>query len=159
MPNATRSGGALMDASRYVHPYLAKLLIERFAIRAPLENGGGSVILTGVAATTESSAHYSSVIGNDFHLDLIEAESIVAAMPKEQRSALMSWANGLTSQQAAHWHDIPAATLRKRRSRGVSALASEMNHDAAEGAGTTGDGPSQADGEGSTLLDEAVGSH
>lgn len=113
--------------SFYTNDYLRKLLIERPRIRAKLENPGGSVILAGAAASTEQSTEYSSQIGSGPHLDLIEMEQELASLPEEQRVALIAWATGVTPREAAMYFSAKGAVLRKRRERGVRALADKMN--------------------------------
>lgn len=111
----------------YNSDYLRKLLVERPYIRARLENAGGSVILTGVAADTESLSEYSSQIGSSFHLDLIEAEMLLRELPQEQQVALAQWAAGLTPKQAAMYTNVKGTVTRKRRQRGIETLTEKMN--------------------------------
>lgn len=131
MVHAARPSGLSYEAEeralRYTTDYLRRLLIERPYIRAALVNPGGSVILTGVAATTETPSTYSSVVGNDFHLDLLEAEKVIAELPADQRVALTAWADGLSSKQAAQWFHIQPGALRVRRMRAMQRVAQEMS--------------------------------
>jgi hypothetical protein len=101
--------------------YFIKLLSERFAIRAALENPGGSVILTNVASRTETeaSAHYSSMLGSDIHLDLIEAGLIVASLSKQDQKDLLQWIDRLPSAEAARYAGVKASTVRARRKNAV----------------------------------------
>jgi DNA-directed RNA polymerase specialized sigma24 family protein len=118
--------------SFYNSDYLRKLLIERPKIRAKLLNPGGSVILTGTAASTEQTTEYSSQIGSGPHLDLVEMEMQLAELPEEQRNALIAWAEGVTPREAAMYFSAKGAVLRKRRERGVKALADKMNDEGSE---------------------------
>lgn len=115
----------------YNSDYLRKLLVERPYIRARLENAGGSVILTGVAADTEALSEYSSQIGSSFHLDLIEAEMLLRELPQEQQVALAQWAAGLTPKQAAMYTNVKGTVTRKRRQRGIETLTEKMNEGSA----------------------------
>lgn len=115
------------DQDFYHSDYLRKLLIESPYIKARLENAGGSVILTGVAADTESLSEYSSQIGSSFHLDLIEAEMIFKELPQDQQTALIQWAAGLTPKQAALYYNAKGTVQRKRRERGIAAITEKMN--------------------------------
>ena len=116
-------------AAQYTHPYVRRLLIERHHIMAALVNTGGSVILRATAASVENPLSYSPVVGNDFHLDLIEAMEQVANLPTEQRNALLAWADGLSSRQAAEYFGVRPTALRKRRERAVTRVAEEMSGD------------------------------
>lgn len=85
---------------------------------------------------------YSSEIGSSFHLDLVELdeklESMVAdgSMSIKEYEALLSWADGMTSQQAAHFlyarGSVPDDLIRKRKSRGVRKLVEGMNGEGPE---------------------------
>ena len=98
-----------------------------------MENPGGSIILMGVAASVENTHAYSSVVGNDFHLDLIELEEAISKLPADQRLALAAWSDGLTSKQAAEYFNARPSAIRKRQERGLKAVAQEMSS-APEGA-------------------------
>lgn len=111
----------------YTNDYMRKLLIEAPYIRAKLENPGGSVILTGVAADTERTDEYSSHIGSSFHLDLIETEMHLHDLPIDQQQALLQWASGLSAKQAALYFNVKGTVQRKRRERGVDSLTKKMN--------------------------------
>ena len=113
-------------SARDISAYMRRLLIERNHIRAALENPGGSVILMGVAATVEQTTSFSSVVGNDYHLDLIELEGVISRLPADQRRALMAWADGLTSKQAADYYNVRPSAIRMRRKRALEAVAQEM---------------------------------
>lgn len=124
--------------SFYNDDYLRKLLIERPKIRAKLENAGGSLILTGTAASTENGQDYSSQIGSGPHLDLIEMEMHLQELPEDQRNALIAWAEGVTPQEAAMYFSAKGSVLRKRRQRGVEALTEKMNNGEGRSANDTG---------------------
>lgn len=117
----------MTDQNFYTSDYLRKLLIESPYIRARLENAGGSVILTGVAADTEALSEYSSQIGSSFHLDVIEAEMIFRELPEDQQQALIQWAAGLTPKQAALYYNAKGTVQRKRRERGIAAMTEKIN--------------------------------
>lgn len=140
MESLPRSRRALIDyydppVVRFTNDYLKRLLIERHYIRARIENPGGSVILMGVAATTEQMSEYSASIGNAFHLDLIGAEQFVAKLSEGDQLTLMQWVDGLTSHQAASFSSVTPASIRQRRHRIVKRLGKEL----ADGdAGTAG---------------------
>jgi len=108
------------EVLRCTTEYFIKLLLERHAIRAALLNPGGSVILTGVTARTDESQHYSSIMGNTLHLDLLEAEAVVDSLPKGQREALYQWADGMTSLESSQWLGVKPDAIRKRRERGLA---------------------------------------
>jgi len=94
--------------------YLKKLLIERHAIRAALEHPGGSIITAGPAqaADAENLPSYSSVVGNDFHLDLLEAEREVNILQPRDRIELLSWCDGLSPSEAAQWANLRGGKIR-----------------------------------------------
>jgi DNA-directed RNA polymerase specialized sigma24 family protein len=102
---------------RYTTDYFIRLLTERHAIRAALMDTGGSLILTGVAATTESTHRYSRRLGNPFHLDLLEAEAIVQRLPKDQQLALLQSVDGMTAKESAYFANVKPDAIRKRRQR------------------------------------------
>lgn len=105
---------------RFTNDYVKRLLIERYRIRARLENPGGSVILQNVAATTEQLQEYSQTIGNTFHLDLIDAEDYVRKLNKADRKLLTDWINGLTAEKAAEYYQVKPKALQKRRERVIA---------------------------------------
>lgn len=128
----------------YTSDYMRKLLIESPYIRARLENPGGSVILTGTAADTERADEYSPQIGSGFHLDLIEAETLLRELPTDQRDALLVWAAGVTAKQAAMYFSAKGTVLRKRRERGVESLTEKMNDESTRTADAGGRGGSDS---------------
>lgn len=98
--------------------YLKRLLIERDSIRAALINPGSSIVLNRAARVgIESQYAYSNVIGNDFHLDLLEAEKAVSTLSKGDRDALMAWVDGLNSTQAANFYGVRPGSIRVRQHR------------------------------------------
>jgi hypothetical protein len=108
--------------------YLKRLLIERDDIRSALVNPGASILLNRAARVgIESQYAYSNVIGNDFHLDLIEAEKAVAGLPKADRDALMAWVDGLTSQQAANFYGVRPGAIRVRQHRAARRVTEALN--------------------------------
>jgi len=94
--------------------YLKKLLIERHAIRAALEHPGGSIITAGPAqaADVNELPSYSGVIGNDYHLDLIEAEKVVNKLEARDRIELLAWCDGLSPSEASQWANIKGGKVR-----------------------------------------------
>lgn len=97
--------------------YLKKLLIERHAIRAALEHPGGSIITAGPAqaADADNLPSYSPIIGNDFHLDLLEAEREVSrSLQKRDRMELLAWCDGLSPKEAAQWANIKGGKVKSR---------------------------------------------
>jgi DNA-directed RNA polymerase specialized sigma24 family protein len=101
--------------------YLKKLLIERHAIRAALEHPGGSVITAGPAraADADELPSYSPVIGNDFHLDLLQAEQEIATLQKRDRIELLAWCDGLSPKEAAQWANINGGKIRSREPKAM----------------------------------------
>jgi hypothetical protein len=115
--------------SSYTTIYLRKLISERPYIRAALYNHGGSIITTGASLDLEGQDVYTSQIGNDFHLDLLEAEIIVQTdMNKQQRDVLLAWADGLDEITASDLMRIKPSALRKRRQRAVEHITEKMEH-------------------------------
>lgn len=128
-------------ASLYrTNEYIKKLLIERHAIRASLENPGGSIITAGPAraADADEVQSYSSVIGNDYHLDLLSAETEVNKLSLQDRIELLSWCDGLTPKQAAQWSNVQGnvkrsegiSAARKRTQRTITKIANGVQDDA-----------------------------
>lgn len=85
--------------------------MERSAIRARLENPGGSIILMATEQLTQSP--FSPVVGNDFHLDLIEAEAEVNNLPVADRYALLDWVHNLTPAQMEEYVEARGPIVRK----------------------------------------------
>lgn len=139
-----------MSNEFYTNDYLRKLLLERPYVRARIENPGGSIIMTGVAADTEQPQEYSSQIGSSFHLDLVEAEVKFKELPREQQEALYAWSQGVSPKEASMYFSAKGAVLRKRRERGVAALTEKMNDD--------GTPESTADTRGTSRRDTSPGS-
>lgn len=133
MASPTRASRPQLDellgdpkALRWTTRYLKRLLIERSRIRARLENPGGSVILLGTE-DLEKSSQYSSVIGNDFHLDLLEAEQAVNDMPVGDRVALMQWVDALNPKQAADFLSVRVGSVRRRAERKANDIVETLN--------------------------------
>ena len=119
--------------SFYNDDYLRRLLIEQPYIRAKLTNPGGSIIMTSVSADADVVVQdYSSQIGSAFHLDLIEAEMKFRELPEDQQRALLDWAAGVSSKEAAMYQNVKGNVIRKRVQRGVESLTDKMN-DGTEG--------------------------
>ena len=131
MDDSFSTGGSLASVTpRYVR----RLLTERSYIYAKLYNPGGSVILRNHALVDhERPLGYSTEIGNSFHLDLIDLEmefkSLVreGVMSQKEINAMLTWAEGLTSQQAADYlHAKGPVSVQKLRERGVRKLQDRM---------------------------------
>ncbi len=123
------------DVIKYTTEYVRRLLAEAAYVYAAIENQGGSVILTNTGlVNSDRTFDYSSQIGNQFHLDLIELQQLMDTVcSKGEKDALIAWANGLTQSQAAIYLQstggikVKGATLRKRRERGIHDLTDNMN--------------------------------
>lgn len=115
--------------------FLKKLLIERHAIRAALEHPGGSVITSGSAQAADAAnlPSYSSVIGNDFHLDLLEAEKEVNTLALRDRIELLAWCDGLSPREAATWANLRGGKLRSTKPSAVYSRVEDNMHKVAEG--------------------------
>lgn len=115
----------------YTTQYLRRLIAERAYIRAALYNHGGSIITHGSSLDLEGQDVYTSQIGNDFHLDLVEAEKIIAAeMSPQQRDTLIEWSLGVDERTA---NDLVRATneprsrvMHMRRKRAIESLTEKM---------------------------------
>lgn len=88
------------------------------------------MITHGISLDLEGQDVYSSQIGNDYHLDLIEAERIILVeLNGQQRQALLEWASGVNEEQSADLMRIKPSALRKRRQRAVEKLTEGMEPD------------------------------
>lgn len=96
---------------RWTTRYLKRLLIERSAIRARLENPGGSIIL--MASEQLDQSPFTPVMGNDFHLDLIEAEEVINELPLADRIAILDWVHSLTPAQAEEYLAVRGPVKRR----------------------------------------------
>jgi hypothetical protein len=111
--------------------------VERHNIRAAIENPGGSIIAGGVAqaADADQLPSYSSVMGNDAHLDLLEAERDVMTLDRQDVIELLAWCDGMTPKQAAQWANVTARkprtsanqAVRKRLQRNVAKVTAKAN--------------------------------
>lgn len=104
--------------------YLKRLLIERPAIRARLENPGGSIIL--MASEQEYESPFSQVMGNDFHLDLIEAEREVRVLPEGDRMSLLNWIGQLTPAQEEEYLEAKGAVKRRSLDKQAERAAGDV---------------------------------
>jgi hypothetical protein len=126
----------------YTTQYLRRLIAERAYIRAALYNHGGSIITHGSSLDLEGQDVYTSQIGNDFHLDLVEAEKIIAHdMSQQQRDTLMEWSLGVDERTA---NDLVRATneprsrvIHMRRKRAIARLTEKMQDGELGGGGGT----------------------
>lgn len=107
--------------------YLRRLIIESPYIYARLTNPGGSILL--MPTSNPDQVSYGTQIGNDAHLDLIEAGATLKSdFSKGEIDQIIQWALGFTSQQAAEYNQVNGgAIMRKRRERLVAKLESRMN--------------------------------
>lgn len=141
-PPRTHEVSAVWQDTRSVYwtsHYLKKLLIERHSIRAAIENPGGSIITMGAAqaADADQLPSYSSVIGNDVHLDLLEAEQEVNTMELRDRIELLAWCDGLSPKEAAQWANLKGGKVksnkpksaRQRIDRNVTKVAAKVEQD------------------------------
>jgi hypothetical protein len=124
------------EVINYTNNYVRRLLAEAVYVYAKLYNPGGSVILTSTGLIdADRTYEYTSMIGNPFHLDLIELMEKMGCLSKKEQEALWAWAEGLTPAQAAQYlHSrgsvtIKADALRKRRERGIHTLTESFNEE------------------------------
>jgi hypothetical protein len=118
----------------YTTQYLRRLIAERAYIRAALYNHGGSIITHGSSLDLEGQDVYTSQIGNDFHLDLVEAENIMATeMSPEQRQTLLQWAEGVDERTANELAQSKGRTVHMRRKRAIGKLTEKMDTDGQSG--------------------------
>jgi len=114
---------------RWTTRYLKRLLIERSAIRARLENPGGSIILMATEQLTQSP--YTPVVGNDFHLDLIEAETVINELPLGDRITLLDWVHSLTPAQIEEYLDsrgpVKRRSMQRQAERKAEVIAETLN--------------------------------
>lgn len=74
---------------------------------------------------------YTSQIGNDYHLDLVEVEGIMSKeMSKQQRDTLLEWSQGIDERTA---NELVRATneprsrvIHMRRKRAIERLTEKM---------------------------------
>jgi hypothetical protein len=123
------------DEIRFTPEYVKMLLVEARYVYARLYNPGGSVILRATDIVDhDRPLGYSTQIGNAFHLDLIElAKELQDAVDegtitRSEVNAMLTWANGLTSQQAANYlHATGSSSVRKLRERGKKKLQERLD--------------------------------
>ncbi len=117
----------LNEPTVWTSRYLKRLLLERPKIRAKLENPGGSIILGATtAAHTMHGPQYSSSVGNDFHLDLIEAEVEYAGLQKGDQLALARWVDSLPERLEDEFRDTKPGQI-KARQRAAQRLVTKLN--------------------------------
>ena len=125
--------------------YVKRLLIERHYIYAKLHNPGGSIILRASDIVDhDRPVGYSTEIGNNFHLDLIELEHALdrliseGTISKAEVDALLTWADGMNSQQAADFlHAKGSVAIRKRRERGLKKVQDKLSESGENTRGTS----------------------
>lgn len=114
----------------YTTGYLRRLIAERPYIRAALYNHGGSIITNGASLDLEGQDVYTSQIGNDYHLDLVETERIIMVeLNGDQRKVLLMWAENIEDDLAAELMRIKPGALRKRRQRAAERVVERMSGD------------------------------
>lgn len=127
LPRANRSLAELLGdppVVRWTTRYLKRLLIERSAIRARLENPGGSIIL--MASEQLDNSPFSPVVGNDFHLDLIEAEEVINELPVGDRIALLDWVHSLTPAMVEEYLEVRGPVKRRSLQRQAERKAEDI---------------------------------
>lgn len=141
MDTSFSTGGPLGE---YTTDYVKALLIERRYIYAKLYNHGGSVILRASDVVDhDRPVGYSSQLGNAFHLDLIWLDQLLEQLlndkhiTRKELEAMLTWADGLTSQQAAEYLSARgSASVRKLRERGMRKVQEQLGN--GENVGGTG---------------------
>lgn len=126
MADVHRASGELNDPEvfRYTTDYFVRLLKERHAIRSALLAPGSSITLRAVEATTEDvSQRYSSVIGNDIHLDLLEAEYLLSTLNKGEQKAVLDFCDGLSARESSYYDTVKPDAIKKRRQRAIKKVA------------------------------------
>lgn len=130
----THSTGGPLEG--FASEYVRRLLVERFYIYSKLYNPGGSIILRASDIVDhDRPLGYSTEIGNNFHLDLIELEDAFncliedGELTKKEVQSILAWARDLTPRDAAEYMHARGgdASLRKLRSRGVQKLRQRLN--------------------------------
>lgn len=150
------------DPLGYTNDYVRRLVIERRHIYERLYNPGGSVILRSHALVdNERPVGYSTDIGNNFHLDLIQLdiefrEAVKAKeLTHKQIAAILTWADGMTSQQAADYLGAKGpASIRRLRSKANKKLRERLND--SRGKAARGRGQSPTSGRRQGEQDDAV---
>lgn len=123
----------------YTTGYLRRLIAERDYIRSALYNHGGSIITHGASLDLEGQDVYTSKIGNDYHLDLVEAERIIVSeLNLPHRQALLAWADNVEDDIAAELMRIKPSALRKRRQRAAERVLESMGNVEQDARGSSG---------------------
>jgi hypothetical protein len=116
--------------------YIKRLLIERRYIYEKLYNPGGSIILRASDIVDhDRPLGYSTEIGNNFHLDLIQLEQTLQSLidegvcSKKEVNAIITWVDGMSSQQAADYLQAKGGvSVRKLRERATKKLAKRLTN-------------------------------
>lgn len=123
------------EPERFTPTYVKRLLIERHAIREAITNPGGSIIVNQARkAELDALTEYSSIIGNDWHLDLLDAEEAIEVLEPEAREALLLWCDGLSASEAARFYStkkrksISKDAVKMRVNRATEKLVEELNN-------------------------------
>lgn len=124
--------------------YVRKLIVAWPYVYAALYNQGGSIILQGHAADTESTETYSSVIGSSIHNDLIELIQAMESLSKSEQTALFAWGQDLKPTDAANLLKTKGGKIklvsqeayRQRRSRAIKKVTEVLDGES----GTRGNG-------------------
>jgi len=131
---------------RRISAYVRRLLIDRHHIMAKLRNPGGSVIIGNVAQKVELEAttSYSPVLGNDFHLDLLDAEGQLEGLSSDEKVRLLRWIDSLPPQVAAELSAVRPAYIEGRWRNTQKAEADDLKQ--SDPAGTGGEPTTGSDG-------------
>ena len=122
-------------ALRFLTKKERRYLLERHHVRAKLENPGGSVLLTASALVdSDRPEGYSSQVGSDSHLDLIEAEVKVndllgeGLITKQDVADVLAWFDSLDSLSASKFLDGRLIDDRPRKRKKHDLPKSRSNH-------------------------------
>ena len=69
---------------------------------------------------------FSPVVGNDFHLDLIEAEAEVNLLPLGDRIAILDWVHSLTPAQMEEYLTVRGPVKRRSLQRQAERKAEDI---------------------------------
>lgn len=121
--------------------YMRRLLADRDHIREAIMNPGGSVIITGVDRFVEGTDEYSSQLGNDYHLDLIQAELEItnrcaqcAHLPQftdKQRESILDWGRSVAPEEIekSGLLTLRYGAIRRMRHHTVAKVTKRMTHE------------------------------
>jgi hypothetical protein len=69
---------------------------------------------------------FSPVVGNDFHLDLIEAEEVINELPAGDRIALLDWVHSLTPAMVEEYLAVRGPVKRRSLQRQAERKAEDI---------------------------------